>query len=402
MWALAAFLSLYVGFKISLRLAGRYELPTRLAGFVRSRGCYILLGILFGVLLPETWLSFLNFSLCFMLSWFAFSFGASLEIRSVRKLSRGAFGFGMLLGAMIIALVFSMCFVILLISDVPFRSSLAISAALAIFSSVIHVPHSFPETAGPSPGKSVLIAKGLSDIVLPARIVAVFAFILFVEIYGLGAAPTGLLASVGLGAALGTCLSFLSRDPARTTDSMYVLVSLIGLGGGISYAVGLSPVITGVTSGFWAVNSTSRRLPLVNAVSYLQRFSEIAIAFLIGTGLRWNSLWDSPGYLVSLSVSFTALRILSSLLSSYMAGRLFAGEIISRVPTAGAGFLGLPGLALALIYRAQGWTGDAVVAIATLNVMFEVTLSSYFSKRFFLKSLMRSPGDLVRAREEGV
>ena len=101
-----------------------------------------------------------------------------------------------------------------------------------------------------------------------------------------------------LGSLVGFFCDLLSRESQNTTVLLFTYFTFVLLGVGLAQLFGLQPLWMGAFSGLWLINSTLRRLDILNAVAQSRKLVNIVLPLSVGcllgknlstVGLDWQS-----------------------------------------------------------------------------------------------------------------
>ena len=262
--------------------------------------------------------------LLFCLAWIGLFYGCNIEIRTHQKYPLKTFLFH--LAEPLIVFIFTALGGILYIytkyNDIRYIDVVLITA---IFSSITlfkrhNIPYREGEVAFHSVINDLLAARNIFAIILlciaGSLLYSTGEFVLFGHIF------TGVFAffifHVIAGSGLGIVLSMLMRG-APTTDSMLIaLIGMTALTGGIAFIFSLSPLFLGMVSGMFLINSTLKRLQIIESLSISHEFIEKIFMFFLGALLMQLFTLNtvSPGIIFAGAAGIVIIR---SLLKYFLA-----------------------------------------------------------------------------------
>ncbi len=107
------------------------------------------------------------------------------------------------------------------------------------------------------------------------------------------ATPSQMIGCLILGCLTGLIMDLLTRDAQRRM-LVFLVGSSLAFGAGIAVALGLDPVWTGIVAGAWLINSTLRRLEIMQSLDRADRAARIGLylgaGWLVGTGVAMQGI----------------------------------------------------------------------------------------------------------------
>lgn len=194
--------------------------------------------------------------------------------------------------------------------------------------------------------------------------------------------------SLILGAVTGLVLDLLTRGSERL-ELFYLLVGGLALGSGIAAVLGLEPIWVGLVGGAWLINSTLRRLEILQTVEGGHTLVRIGLYFsagwLLGKGLALEGM--APAIFFWVLAMVVILRPAAQFGGSWLGVRFFGQRGGGGNREEGSG--GLPGLGELGLVMGVGlliWLGqeqgNAVLAGVLVGQWIQCLGGAWWSKRW--------------------
>ena len=254
---------------------------------------YLVYGAIISFLFPRRFYviyeSFSGPALMFCIAWVGLYFGCSLELREHRRFTRPSFLFHILEPFVVFTIVAISGIVYSYTGDgsselvgtafiVAFFCAIGITDRLGHVSSEQIAPfHRILNDFPPVRNVPAVAAFSIAIIALSGN----YRFSLFhFDITGI--IPFFLI-HILFGVAFGILVSMLVNGARSRDAEVVVLAGITALIGGMSDVFLLSPLIVGIVTGAFLINSTLKRLQIIEAVTQTHTFVENAFLFLIGS-----------------------------------------------------------------------------------------------------------------------
>ncbi|HID94844.1 MAG TPA: hypothetical protein EYP53_02140 [Candidatus Latescibacteria bacterium] len=381
---LAAASMLFFLYLWSLKAFEHRALPAPIKDLLSFRLQYLVLGLLFGALLPDDLSGVVHkgsyVALGFLTGWIGFLLGTSLDLRVIRR-TRGR----TLLSALsqtVFTFLFVSFFAYWMINLADGRSR-AVSLSLGAIASTTAVlsAHLQSREKIAAPLNKLEFGNSIS-IVLLALIFsayseqAVFLFgVLQVSIWW-----QRLVLSAGIGAFIGVLCDFLFREQRPLREEAFLLFATLLLGCGMAVGIGLSPLLVGMLTGIWLINSTLRRIPLLEMVQRVEPPLDGVFLTLVGgvLGITWAGALKE---ILLAPVLFFLLMGIGKITGMNIVSRLFESRHIKSSKSKGFQQIAQGSLAIAIALQAKWYleegVGHHILLIAVLTVILSRLTASY-------------------------
>ena len=271
--------------------------------FLDAQYLCVLVGAVFGSASTH-WFhgpaNFTTLAVLFLGGWIGFTVGCGLDIRVLRRS-----GFHSLLSGFVqtlIALVLVPSFIYGFSGVVGGNSSLVNPVSVLCIAAVcVAGSSSLIQFLGSSrikiserlgfpcvSGFFAISLIALAGTILPSARVKIPAFVFWdtqsLVIEGI----EGMLLGMLLGSLVGFFCDLLSREDQNTTAVLFTYFTFVLLGVGLAHFFGLQPLWVGAFSGLWLINSTLRRLDILNTVEQSSKLVSFVLPLVVGCLLGKN------------------------------------------------------------------------------------------------------------------
>jgi len=121
---------------------------------------------------------------------------------------------------------------------------------------------------------------------------------------------TFFLIHIAFGLGLGIILSMLTAGTGGKKSTIVAMVATVALAGGVSDAFLLSPLLVGTITGAFLINSTMKRLEIVDGLFIVQNTTEKIFMFILGylVTIRAENVLHSIGYILAVALGIVIVR----------------------------------------------------------------------------------------------
>lgn len=172
-----------------------------------------------------------------------------------------------------------------------------------------------------------------------------------------------------LGVLMGVLLLVLFRTRLGGVDKVLVVIGLVLFGGGMSYLLGISPLLVHLVAGVVLANFSLKSDETFQLLMRIERPLYLIFLMIAGAYLRIGS-----PLVVLLALMYVALRAFSQgIAGGLFLGRVFQDAAYPRTRGLGLGLLSQAGIGVALAVHFHLWIADPA-SLPILNITFSVLL----------------------------
>ena len=371
---------------VVLALVGHRKSFARIAPS-KTRLFFFLTGtefLLVGYLLSDAFLGILDTAtldrvrplLILGLGWIGLLSGIQLEWRSLGMFGRASYVWVLLYGCGVLLFVSVGLYGLLQLwfpADPQIGLAVAVLAVTALCTAQASIALWMQDA--PKPKRPLgLILQFVSSI---TDVLAIILFGLLVGFYQPAAGGIGLplvpmekfFFSLLLGVLMGILLLMLFRTRLGEADKILIVIGLVLFGGGMTYLLGISPLLVHLVAGAILANFSLRSDETFQLLMRIERPLYLIFLMIAGAYLRIAS-----PLVVLAAVAYAVIRALSQgMAGGLFLGRVFPGAEYPRTRGMGWGLLSQAGIGVALAVHFHLWMADPS-SLPILEVTFSVLL----------------------------